>query len=69
MNNLEKEFVFDLLLRELQAELELESKSEETKTVLEATKDFTHSYFKGIERLTNFMMIQDTVDEVIKQEK
>ena len=63
MTTKNKEYVFDLLLRELQSEVEFKSKSEEVRTTLEATKDFNASYFKGIDRLTNYMMIEDIIKE------
>ncbi len=61
-----KEFTFDLLLRELEAEIDLKPKSDEAKKVEEVVKDFNQSYFKGIDRLTNYMMIDDVLKGDLK---
>ena len=64
MTKKNKDFIFDLLLKKLI--LEVKQKNDEKELLITAIKDFNNSYFKGMDRLTNFMMIDDIIGGKLK---
>ena len=56
-----KVVVFNILLLELENEVRYKCDSVEAKRILVAIKDFNKSYFKGMTKLSNNIMINEAL--------